>query len=230
MDESRYGLLRRLFSARKEARSERRKQPRTPPLPGTRMLIIDDSRTITALLGRMLQQGGYEVLAAGDAETGIVLAQRERPHLIFLDIVLPGMNGFAALRALRREESTRSIPIIMMSGNLQAAEQFYAQRYGADDFLKKPFPRAELFHKIARLVPLERQPVTPPHSPPAPLQIVDDHAPVTTEDAGSLVTLPAASAHGDETIPNDHATAMTDPLTAPSAAGPVAEPVSGDRT
>jgi DNA-binding response OmpR family regulator len=65
--------------------------------------------------------------------------------------VLPGMNGFAALRILRRDPNTRNIPVIMISGNAEAAEQFYAQRIGADDFMKKPFSRPELFARIDRL-------------------------------------------------------------------------------
>jgi DNA-binding response OmpR family regulator len=81
----------------------------------------------------------------------VELARAEKPDLIFLDIVLPGMNGFAALCILRRDPITKDIPIIMMSGNAEATEQFYAQKIGADDFMKKPFSRPELFARIERL-------------------------------------------------------------------------------
>ena len=116
------------------------------------MLVIDDSPTIVALLKRMLQQNQYEVLEAFDAESGIEIARREVPDLIFLDIVLPGMDGFNALRTLRRDPATRDVPIIMISGNAQATEQFYVQRIGADDFMKKPFSRAEVFSRIEPLL------------------------------------------------------------------------------
>ncbi|MBP6438308.1 MAG: response regulator [Thermomonas sp.] len=116
------------------------------------MLVIDDSPTIVALLKRMLQQNHLQVLEAGDAETGIEVARREVPDLIFLDIVLPGMDGFSALRTLRRDPATRDVPIIMISGNAQATEQFYVQRIGADDFMKKPFSRAEVFNRIEALL------------------------------------------------------------------------------
>ena len=119
---------------------------------GTRVLLIDDSATIVALLRRMLRQNEYLTLEAGDAERGIELARSERPDLIFLDIVLPGMNGFAALRALRRDPDTKDIPIIMISGNEQATEEFYVHRIGADDFMKKPFSRGEVFARIERLL------------------------------------------------------------------------------
>lgn len=131
---------------------ERRGRNRRNARAGSRMLVIDDSPTIVALLKRMLQQNQYEVLEAFDAESGIEIARREVPDLIFLDIVLPGMDGFNALRTLRRDPATRDVPIIMISGNAQATEQFYVQRIGADDFMKKPFSRHEVFARIENLV------------------------------------------------------------------------------
>ena len=131
---------------------ERRGRNRRNARAGSRMLVIDDSPTIVALLKRMLQQNQYEVLEAFDAESGIEIARREVPDLIFLDIVLPGMDGFNALRALRRDPATKDVPIIMISGNAQATEQFYVQRIGADDFMKKPFSRAEVFNRIEALL------------------------------------------------------------------------------
>ena len=138
--------------------TERRGRDRRNALPGTRMLVIDDSATIVALLRRMLRQNEYTTLEAGDAEAGVELARSELPDLIFLDIVLPGMNGFSALRLLRRDAATRHIPIIMISGNEQATEEFYVARIGADDFMKKPFSRAEVFARIERLLDADRVP------------------------------------------------------------------------
>ena len=132
--------------------TERRTKPRVNARPGIRVLVVDDSATIVALLKRMLQQNQFEVLEAYDAETGIEIARREVPDLVFLDIVLPGMDGFNALRALRRDPATKDVPIIMISGNAQATEQFYVQRIGADDFMKKPFSRAEVFNRIEALL------------------------------------------------------------------------------
>ena len=137
---------------------ERRGRNRRNARAGSRMLVIDDSPTIVALLKRMLQQNQYEVLEAFDAESGIEIARREVPDLIFLDIVLPGMDGFNALRALRRDPVTKDVPIIMISGNAQATEQFYVQRIGADDFMKKPFSRAEVFMRIEALLDAENIP------------------------------------------------------------------------
>ena len=132
--------------------NDRRLKLRRSARAGTRVLLVDDSPTIVALLRKLLRQNGYETLEAGDAETGIQLARDTQPDIIFLDIVLPGMNGFAALRALRRDPLTKAIPIIMISGNAAATEQFYVQRIGADDFMKKPFARTEVFSRIELLL------------------------------------------------------------------------------
>jgi len=154
------GLFKRLFGG-SFSDFDRREKPRVNAREGTRVLIVDDSPTIVAMLRKFLQQNGYSTLEAGDAEKGVEIARAERPDMIFLDIVLPGMNGFAALRLLRRDEATRDIPIVMISGNEQATEQFYAQRIGADDFMKKPFSRAEVFARIERLLDADRVPKRP---------------------------------------------------------------------
>ncbi len=131
---------------------ENRVNNRVNAKAGTRVLVIDDSKTIVGFLSRLLKQNGYQTLEAGDAETGIKLAKSETPDLIFLDIVLPGMNGFAALRLLRKDKTLAHVPVIMMSGNIQATEEFYMQSIGADDFLKKPFSRAEVCVRIEKLL------------------------------------------------------------------------------
>ena len=137
---------------------ERREKVRSNVRPGTRVLIVDDSTTIVAVLRKMLQQNGFQTLEAYTAEDALEMTRDLTPDLIFLDIVLPGMDGFAALRALRRQPSTKLVPIIMISGNVQATEQFYVQRIGADDFMKKPFSRPEVFARIDRLLDEEGVP------------------------------------------------------------------------
>lgn len=137
---------------------ERRIDERVRASLGARVLVVDDSATIRAVLGKMLAQDGYEVLKAADGESAVEMAQAQFPDLIFLDIVLPGMSGFAALRALRRDTRTHTTPIVMMSGNQQATEQFYVQRFGADGFVKKPFGRTDVFHAIRSLVQAGRMP------------------------------------------------------------------------
>jgi twitching motility two-component system response regulator PilH len=177
--------LKRLFAANRQQPEplppvppepvDRRVRSRLGVMPGSRALVVDDSATIVAMLKRMLVQNGFETIEAGDAETGLEMARWQQPDLIFLDIVLPGMNGFTALRILRKDPLTKDIPVIMISGNAQATETFYVQRIGADDFMKKPFSRAEVFTRIERLLDsgrlaraLEPEPEPEPEAEPEP--------------------------------------------------------------
>ncbi|MDR2187285.1 MAG: response regulator [Azonexus sp.] len=134
------------------------RQPRVKARTGTRVLIIDGSRTVLVVLRKFLRSAGYETFEAANAETALALLPVQRPDLIFLDISLPGMNGFAALRAIRCDPATRDIPVIMMSGNEEAMEQFFGSRIDADSFVKKPFSCQEVFFSIERLLDNDRIP------------------------------------------------------------------------
>lgn len=186
-----FELFKRLFGGGDAA--ERRRADRVNARHGTRVLVIDDSATIVAVLGKMLRQNGFDVLKAGDGESGVALAKAENPDLIFLDIVLPGINGFAALRLLRRDPVTQRTPVIMISGNMQATEQFYAQRIGADDFMKKPFGRGEVFSRIQRLIEAGR---LSPYDSSAPLPVPADE-PADVPD----IAMPDARDMVPETVP-----------------------------
>lgn len=131
---------------------ERRRRKRINARGETKALIVDDSPTVVFALKKILRSAGFITFEALDAESGINLARTEIPDLIFLDIILPGVNGFAALRTLRKDPLTTHIPVIMISGNEQATELFFGSRIGADDFMKKPFSRFEVFARIERLL------------------------------------------------------------------------------
>lgn len=197
---ARFNLFKRWVSGAVE---ERRDQPRLQAALGSRVLVVDDSATIRAVLNKMLMQDGYDVLKAADGESAIELARSEQPDLIFLDIVLPGMSGFAVLRCLRRDATTRHIPIVMISGNVQATEQFYVQRFGADDFMKKPFGRSEVFERIRSLVQAGRMVPRDPDAQPAP-------APVSELEAAAWQSIPEIAMPDPEPpeppVPSDVAT------------------------
>jgi DNA-binding response OmpR family regulator len=190
------GIIKNLFKGGTDAEApaadaggDRRNGSRTDARAGLRVLIVDDSSTVLALLAKMLQQNGYETLQADSGEAAIEIATREQPELIFLDIVLPTMSGFAVLRALRREARTHDIPVVMISGNLRATEEFYGQRIGADGFMKKPFSRADVFALIAELVERGRLPPREGDAA-APPAHDDEHHDVLVHD--DLAVVPGA--------------------------------------
>ena len=121
------------------------------------ILIVDDDATVIQVLAKTLIGIG-RVRYALNGEDALRLARQEPPDLVFLDIILPGMNGFNALRMIRKNPTTQHIPVIMISGNEHATEQFYANRIGADDFMKKPFSRFEIFARIENLLDASQMP------------------------------------------------------------------------
>ncbi len=160
--------------------SDRRGRRRLNAREGLRVLVIDDSATVCAALKKILKSAKLDVDQAMDAETGLERVKTQRPDLIFLDIVLPRMNGFSALRNLRRDPMTKDVPVIMISGNELATEQFFGSAIGADDFMKKPFSRLEVFARIERLLDTSRVPqrrVLAQNTGAAPLT---GHAPLTS--------------------------------------------------
>ena len=133
---------------------ERRLRPRGRVPAGASVLIIDDSKTMVAALGRMLRDNQFTVLEALDGEAGLEVLQKNKPNLIFLDIMLPGISGFDVLRRIRRSQYVGKVPVIVMSGNEAATEEYYVRRIGADDFMRKPCSRAEVFSRVERLLDL----------------------------------------------------------------------------
>ena len=117
-----------------------------------RILIIDDSPTDTRVFSQMLERNGHEVLTAGTAEDGVALAEREQPDLILMDVILPGMNGFQATRALSRGERTQHIPIIIVSTKGMETDRVWGLRQGAKDYVVKPPVEADLVRRINTLI------------------------------------------------------------------------------
>ena len=124
---------------------ERRKIARNYPANGTKILIVEDSKTVQVVLRKIFSQAGFEVLQAFDGESGVAMAKEHLPSLIMMDVVMPGMTGFQATRKIRKDASISTTPIVIMSGNKQATEQFWATKIGANAYMTKPFSRADLF-------------------------------------------------------------------------------------
>jgi DNA-binding response OmpR family regulator len=134
---------------------DRRLSPRQRMPQGSSILIIDDSKTMVAALGNMLRQNNFTIFEALDGEAGLEVLRKQKPSLIFLDLVLPGISGFDVLRRIRRSPYVGKVPVIAMSGNEAATEEYYVRRIGADDFMHKPCTRAEVFSRVERLLSLK---------------------------------------------------------------------------
>ena len=117
-----------------------------------RILIIDDSATEIVSFSRMLQNYGYETLSSNSAEDGLAKARQEKPDLILMDVVMPGMNGFQATRRLTRDPETSAIPVIMITAKDQETDRIWGMRQGARDYVIKPIKEDELVDKINALL------------------------------------------------------------------------------
>lgn len=118
----------------------------------SKILVVDDEKNILELVRFNLEREGYQVLTALDGAVAIELARKEKPDLIVLDVMLPGMNGLEVCRELNREPSTSGIPIIMLSARAEELDRVLGLEMGADDYVTKPFSPRELAARIkARL-------------------------------------------------------------------------------
>jgi twitching motility two-component system response regulator PilH len=116
-----------------------------------KILIVDDSPTERHVLNDMLTKSGYEVVATDNGEDAILKAKLLKPDLILMDVVMPGLNGFQATRAISRDPETRSIPVILCTSKGQETDKIWGMRQGARDYVIKPVAREELLAKIAAL-------------------------------------------------------------------------------
>ena len=117
-----------------------------------RILLIEDSPTDTAVLTQLLERNGHEVLASESAENGIAVCRRELPDLGIMDVVLPGMNGFQATRALSRDPDTSHIPVVIVSTKGMETDRAWGMRQGARGYLVKPPSEADLIGSIEGLL------------------------------------------------------------------------------
>ncbi|HSN16349.1 MAG TPA: response regulator [Anaeromyxobacteraceae bacterium] len=113
-----------------------------------KILLVDDSSTVLLMEKMILSKSEYDVVTARDGVEGVDKARSERPDLILMDVVMPRMDGFEAVRKLREDDSTRAIPVIMVTtrGELQSVETGYAS--GCSDYVTKPINGLELLTKV----------------------------------------------------------------------------------
>ena len=116
-----------------------------------RILIVDDSPTERHVLNDLLTKAGFEVVASDSGEDAIHKSKQAKPDLILMDVVMPGLNGFQATRAISRDPETKSIPIILCTSKSQETDKIWGMRQGARDYVVKPVDKNELLAKITAL-------------------------------------------------------------------------------
>lgn len=117
-----------------------------------RILVVDDENDILELLRYNLERDGFVVTCVGDGEEALRAARRESPDVVVLDLMLPGMDGIEVCRALRADERTRSVPIVMLTARSEEADVVLGLGVGADDYVKKPFGVKEVVARVKALL------------------------------------------------------------------------------
>ena len=119
-----------------------------------KVLIIEDNVANMALAVFLLESAGHTVLSAVNAEAGLTLARDERPSLILMDIQLPGMDGLEATALLKREDTTRDIPVIALTALAMKGDEARIRAAGCDGYLAKPMRYLDFLATVAaQLVP-----------------------------------------------------------------------------
>jgi twitching motility two-component system response regulator PilH len=120
-------------------------------MPIRKIMVVDDSPTERAFMDNVLKKKGYEVVLVETGEAAIERAKVDKPDLILMDVVMPGLNGFQATRAITRDEATKHIPVIICTTKDQETDKIWGLRQGAKDYVTKPVNEAELLDKIRAL-------------------------------------------------------------------------------
>lgn len=117
-----------------------------------RILIVDDEPDLVKFMQARLQQAGHEVLTASDGQEGLIMARRERPDLVLLDLMLPKMDGYKVCRMLKLDQKYKNIPIIMLTAKGEEADKALGFEAGADAYIIKPYEHGVVLSKIEELL------------------------------------------------------------------------------
>lgn len=118
-----------------------------------RILIVDDSPTEIRKISTILEHHKHEVITADNGADGVAVARSERPDLILMDVVMPGLNGFQATRQLTRTPETADIPVVIVTTKDQETDRVWGTRQGAKGYLVKPVSDTDLIKTIEELLP-----------------------------------------------------------------------------
>jgi CheY-like chemotaxis protein len=115
-----------------------------------RVLVVDDSPFMIRLVTYILESAGYETASAENGRMALDMIAKQPPDLVFLDTMMPEMDGLETLRAIRANPQTRDIPVLMLTAKAQADDYKLAKDAGANGYLTKPFNQADVLGSVAR--------------------------------------------------------------------------------
>jgi twitching motility two-component system response regulator PilH len=108
------------------------------------ILIVDDAQTDRELMARVVAEAGHQVITAADGREAISLAKSHMPALIFLDVVMPNLDGFATCRTLKKDPDTAQIPVVLVTTKSGDSDRFWGKKQGADDHIGKPWTKESI--------------------------------------------------------------------------------------
>lgn len=117
-----------------------------------RILVVDDSPTESFRFREILQRHGHQVVEASNGADGVTMSRTEKPDLVLMDVVMPGMNGFQATRQITRHPETSHVPVVIVSTKDQETDRVWGKRQGASDYLTKPVDEANVLRVINQLL------------------------------------------------------------------------------
>lgn len=142
-----------------------------------RILVIDDDASLLQMMSIMLKRAGHEPILANNGNEGIAAAKREVPDVAIVDVMMPDVSGYEVCRALRADQSTMNIPLLILTALSQPEQRDQAEDAGADDFVTKPVTRDDLVNSVeyllehgAQNMPAPPTPAEPELAPPQPVQ------------------------------------------------------------
>lgn len=122
------------------------------PVPRT-VLLVEDDDTIRTMMARRLTKRGFEVVAVASGEEALSAAAACRPSVVMMDLLLPGISGWDAAKAMRTDPATRDIPVVALTAHVSAEDRERAQEVGCDSFFSKPVDFEALVKRLDQLVP-----------------------------------------------------------------------------
>jgi two-component system, OmpR family, phosphate regulon response regulator PhoB len=155
-----------------------------------RILVVDDEPDIVALVAYHLAKSGYRVSTAVTGTDALAVARQERPALLVLDLMLPGLSGFDVLEQLRADEATRNVAVLMLTARKEEQDRIHGLSIGADDYLTKPFSPQELVLRVGAILRRVRSAPTPGDSIQIGPVLIDRAAHRVTVDGGEVELTP----------------------------------------